>query len=90
MNKLRWKGATTLKINILTLEKTQKAKSNGVSGIVNKPFLKLRNNMGRNFIVQSDSVMLLWIRRCRTALVCFFMHNSMSGQFKVIPVKLFA
>ena len=44
MSKLSWEDAVTLYTNTFTWEKIKKAKSNGMSWIVDKPILKLRND----------------------------------------------
>jgi len=56
---LSWEDAITLYMNTLTWEKIKKAKSNGMSWIVNKPILKLRNNMRKEFMKESDSKVVL-------------------------------
>ena len=88
MGKLSWKNAVTLNTHTLTREKMKEAKSNGMSKIVDKPVLKLRNDMRKEFIKQRDTKIVLWTGCCRITMVYLSSSNPWIGQLKVISMKL--
>jgi len=59
-----------------------------MSWFVDKPILKLRNDMRKKFMKESDSKVVLWTGCFRIASVYLSSHNPWSRQLKLISVKL--
>ena len=89
MGKLSLKNSVTFNTHTLSRE-MKEAKSNGMSKIVDKPVLKLRNDMRKEFIKQCDTKIALWIGCCRITIVYLSSSNPWIGQLKVISMKLLA
>jgi len=83
-------GYVTLYTNTLTWERIKKAKRNGMSWIVDKPILKLRNDLRKKFMKEGDSKVVLGTGCFRIASVYLYLlsHNPWSRQLKLITVKM--